>query len=186
MSILDRLTGAVPPFVAQDPVMAEAYQAVAAELELVLGVAAETPEQAWPQLTSWAIDRLEEIYDVPRAPDTGLEQRRSVLLAKMRAAPVSTLARIINVATSYGGQGIELTEHPVDQAIHISILDELGHPAYLEAMKASLRSAVPAHLAITFALRWLLWQEILARGDTWVQIRTSGVSWANLKEHGEV
>lgn len=186
MTALERLIAAVPPFVGEDPVMAAIYAAIAHELDVALEQARTTPAQACPQLVSWGLARLEAIYDVIPAAGASDAQRRGVLLAKMRAAPVSTLERIRNVASSYGGDGVEIVEDASAYAVHLRVLNVLGNPDYMDELRRSLRAAVPAHLALVITLRWLTWNELRDRGETWAQIYASGVTWANLKEHGGV
>ena len=53
-------------------------------------------------------------------------------------------------------------------------------------MKASLRAAVPAHLAIEFVLRWLTMGELKASGTTWGQLQAAGVTWEQLKTYDVV
>lgn len=186
MSVLSDMLGMIPEFVRDDPMMQAYYEAVAPELETLFAEGLAAPGQAWVLTVSSEIDRLERIFGIIPNPLESLETRRSKLTAKLRGGLVSTLASLRETAESYAGVGIDITEDPSTYTLEISILNYLGVPAYLEALKASILAATPAHLAVLFTLRWLIWNELITRADTWDTIYAAGITWAALKEYGEV
>lgn len=186
MTELERLEAMVPPFVTEDPVMHAFYAAAAPELEAAGVAVADLPKQIWPHLATWGIARLEKIFGLATDPSQPLESRRSALVAKLRGSGTSTFAQIRAIAESYSNGGLAITERFDAYTVEIEFIDDLGVPAYLDALKASLRAAVPAHLAIEFVLRWLTMGELKASGTTWGQLQAAGITWEQLKTYDVV
>ena len=183
MTELERLESCVPAFVREDPIMQEFYAAVSPEIEAAGGAVADLPKQIWPHLATWGIARLERVFGIPTDPSRPVEARRSALVAKLRGSGTSTLAQIKAIADSYANSGVALTERFGAYTVEIEFTDDLGVPPYLEDLKATLRAAIPAHLAIEFVLRWLTLGELAAAGVTWGRLKSEGVTWEQLKTY---
>ncbi len=183
MSTTDVLKSYVPPFVREDPMMAAFYEAVGPELEAVFDLGVSIPAQAWPHLATWGISRLERIFGVQTDDSMTLEGRRSALLARLRATGTSTLPNIVNIARSFAGGSVEITEDIANYKVTIEFTDDLGVPPYLDELKAALREAVPAHLLIEYILLWTTWGELDAAGVTWGALDAAGVTWGELKTY---
>ena len=175
----------VPPFIREDPVMAAFYDAVAPELHDAKTTISQIPLQIWPHLATWGIARLEKVFGIQPDPGKPLESRRSVLLAKLRGTGTSTLSQIKTIAESYANGGVALTERFSDYTVDIEFTDDLGVPVYLQELKASLRAAIPAHLAISFILKWLTFDALKQTGVTWDELAATGVTWEQLKTYKE-
>lgn len=159
------------------------YTAVAPELEAVGGAVADLPKQIWPHLATWGIARLERVFGIPIDPSRPVEARRSALVAKLRGSGTSTLNQIKAIAASYANSGVALAERFDAYTVEIEFTNDLGVPPYLDDLKATLRAAIPAHLAIEFVLRWLTLGELAATGVTWGQLQSEGVTWEQLKTY---
>ena len=159
------------------------YAAAAPELEAAGVAVADLPNQIWPHLVTWGIARLEKVFGLATDPSQPLVARRSALQAKLRGSGTSTLAQIRAIAQSYSNSALAISERFGDYTVEIEFTDELGVPAYLDALKDSLRAAVPAHLAIEFVLRWLTMDELKDAGVTWGQLNAAGVTWEQLKTY---
>lgn len=183
MSTLDKLSSCVPAFVREDPIMQAFYAAVAPEVEAAGGAAVDLPAQIWPHLVTWGIARLERIFGIQVDPALPLASRRSALVAKLRSTGDSTLTQIKAIADSYASGAVSIDERHSDYTVEIEFIDEFGVPLYLESLKAALRAAVPAHLAIEFVLRWLSWGELKESGMTWGQLKADGITWEQLKTY---
>ena len=183
MTELERLGSYVPAFVWEDPIMQAFYTAVAPELEAVGGAVADLPKQIWPHLATWGIARLERVFGIPIDPSRPVEARRSALVAKLRGSGTSTLNQIKAIAASYANSGVALAERFDAYTVEIEFTNDLGVPPYLDDLKATLRAAIPAHLAIEFVLRWLTLGELAATGVTWGQLQSEGVTWEQLKTY---
>lgn len=183
MTMYDKLLSYVPPFVREDPVMAEYYAAVAPDLEAAAISVKDIPKQILPHLVTWGISRLERIFGIQVDDSLPLSSRRSALVAKLRSSGISTLAQIQSIAQSYASGAIGITELYAENKVNIEFIDELGVPVYLESLKSALRAAVPAHLAIEFVLRWLTWGELAASGKTWAELSAAGITFEQLKSY---
>jgi hypothetical protein len=180
---LEKLESMVPPFVREDPVMHAFYAAAAPELVSARAAVADLPLQIWPHLVTWGLARLEQVFGLPTDPSQPLESRRSALVAKLRGSGTSTLAQIRSIAQSFSNGGLAITERFSEYTVEIEFIDDLGVPPYLDSLKAALRAAVPAHLAIDFVLNWLTMDDLKASGKTWGQLKAAGVTWEQLKSY---
>lgn len=183
MTELEKLESMVPDFVREDPVMHAFYAAVAPEVTTAGAAVADLPMQIWPHMVTWGIDRLERVFGLPTDPSQPMEARRSALVAKLRGSGTSTLAQIRSTAQSFSNGGLAITERFSEYTVEIEFIDDLGVPVYLDSLKAALRAAVPAHLAIEFVLRWLTMGDLVAAGVTWGQLKDAGVTWEQLKTY---
>ena len=186
MTELEKLESMVPAFVREDPVMHAFYAAAAPEPEAAGVKVADLPKQIWPHLATWGIARLEKVFGLAADPSRPLEARRSALVAKLRGSGTSTLAQIRQIAESYSNGALAITERFDDYTVEIEFIDDLGVPVYLDALKKSLRAAVPAHLAIEFVLRWVTMGDLVSAGVTWGQLKDDGVTWEQLKTYDVV
>ncbi len=183
MSTADVLKAYVPPFVREDPVMAAFYDAVGPELEAAIDLGVSIPAQAWPHLATWGISRLERIFGVQTDDSMTLEGRRSALLARLRATGTSTLQNIVNIARSFAGGSVDITEDIANYKVTIEFTDDRGIPTYLDELKAAMREAVPAHLLIEYILLWTTWGDLAAGGVTFGALDAAGVTWGELKTY---
>jgi hypothetical protein len=183
MTELERLESMVPPFVREDPVMHTFYAAAAPELEAAGAAVADLPNQIWPHLATWGIDRLERVFGVATDHSLPLESRRSALVARLRGSGTSTLAQIKAIAESFSNSALAISERFGEYTVEIEFIDELGVPPYLDSLKAALRAAVPAHLDIEFIMKWFTMGELKAAGVTWGQLQSAGVTWEQLKTY---
>ena len=162
------------------------YAAVAPEVEATGIAAADLPAQIWAHLVTWGVARLERIFGIQADPASPLASRRSALVARLRSTGASTLAQIKVIADSYASGDVSIDERHSDYTVEIEFIDEFGVPIYLESLKAALRAAVPAHLAIEFVLRWLSFGELKESGMTWGELKDSGLTWEQLKSYDAV
>lgn len=135
--------------------------AAAAGILWVLGEVFRARALDWlGQLTidtaTWGIVYWEREYGVtPRITDT-LDDRRSRVKAKMRAPQTTTRAMLANVAAAYAAGAVSsVEEFPREHRVQFQFVSSGAFPTALDAMTASLREVIPAHIAFTVAVKLL-------------------------------
>ncbi|MEK4434237.1 putative phage tail protein [Paenibacillus sp. FSL K6-2862] len=126
---------------------------IAAELEGVL-------DQFYPESATWALERYERDLQIPTNPAKPEEQRRSVIISKMRGSGKVSGSMLKNVAQAYESGGIEVSVSPEEYLIRIRFIDTWGLPPNLDDLKAAIEDIKPAHMTVEYRLRYLTIAEV--------------------------
>lgn len=104
-----------------------------------------------------AINLYEQIFNIKTFGD--LETRRSMLIAKLRGAGVTTQSLVQNVAESFTYGEVQVIQEFERYVVKIKFIGEKGIPKSLEALKQSLQEIIPAHLDIEYIFMYMTWEE---------------------------
>lgn len=130
---------------------------------------------------TWSLARWETIFGFPVDESKPSDQRRSVILARLRGIGTVTVAMIESVAEAYANGDVSVTEDNANGKVIITFISERGIPANLEDIQAALREIIPAHLAIEFRFTFLTWDEIDGVNDTWTEWEAHGFTWDQME-----
>ncbi len=83
------------------------------------------------------------------------EFRRTRILSKLRGAGTTTKQMIKNVAESFSNGQVDIIEYNSGGRFVVKFVGTLGAPPNLNDLKASIEEIKPAHLAVTYAYRYL-------------------------------
>ena len=98
---------------------------------------------------TWGLALWEFEYGIQTDASKSLDARRTVLKAKMRGAATTTAAQILRIVNAYtGNDSCEVTEYPREYLVGVSYTLDLDKQDRVEACRASLREALPAHLGL--------------------------------------
>lgn len=114
---------------------------------------------------------------IPRNLSLPIEERREVIIAKLRGSGTTTLQLVKDVASAFAYGEIQVTEVNEIYTIKIKFIGEKGIPLNLEGLKKALREIIPAHLDIKFEFTYTTWGEHKAR--TWGDLLAS--TWHQAK-----
>lgn len=115
-------------------------------------------DQFFVETASWALSRWEKIFGIYVDVNKPLDQRRSVILAKLRGAGVTTVALVKEVADSWYNGSTEIIES--SGKVSIKFNSNLGVPSNLSDVEKALREIIPAHLLIEFLFSYLLIRDV--------------------------
>ena len=118
----------------------------------------ESLDQLFIETATWALGRWEKIFGVYTDVNKPIEQRRSVIFAKMRGAGVTTVALVKEIADSWYNGSTEVIEG--SGVVSIKFNSNLGVPSNLADVEKALREIIPAHLLIEFLFSYLLIRDI--------------------------
>lgn len=104
---------------------------------------------------TWGLREWERICGVPTDESKPIEERRSVIKAKLRGYGVVTVDHIKNVADSFYGGQTEITEQFATYTIVVKFTSSYGVPTNLSDLQDVLREIIPAHLAIKYEFKFV-------------------------------
>ena len=114
---------------------------------------------------SKGMEKFEEDYGIKVAPNSHLDDRRSVILAKMRGQGTCTEQMVKNMAMAFSGGEVELEQHPEDFSVDIKFVGTLGIPPNMEDFRRAVEEVLPAHITYLLVYTYATWQ--MARSFTW-------------------
>ncbi|UNK17641.1 YmfQ family protein [Paenibacillus sp. N3/727] len=130
------------------------------ELDILAGRLKDMLDQHYPETATWTLSRYEQDLSIPTNLSKPVEQRRSVIISKMRGSGKVSGSMLKNVAQAFERGSIDVTVQPAEYKITIRFMDTLGIPPNLEDLKSAMEDIKPAHLAVEYALRYLTIEEV--------------------------
>lgn len=116
--------------------------------------------QYYPETATWALSRYEQDLNIPVNLSKPMEQRRSVVISKMRGSGKVSASMLKNVAQAYERGSIEVSVLPDAYKVTIHFRDTLGIPPNLSDLKSAIEEIKPAHMIVDYALRYLTIAEV--------------------------
>ena len=110
-----------------------------------------------------------------------LAERRSRIISKIRGIGTVTVAMIKDVAESFEYGLVNVTEDNANYAFEIKFTDVCGVPSRIADVQAAIEDIKPAHLAVTYAYTYTVYNVIATSGLTYDQIRTAGITYEQVK-----
>jgi hypothetical protein len=139
----------------------------------------ETLDQNFIATATWGLEIWERELGVAVSTGQNLEQRRSVVLSKIRGIGTVTSELIRNVASAYAKGTVEVVgnELPTPYTVSIKFVDTRGIPESMTALKGVIREVVPAHLEILYLYTYLNWSELDAAEYSWDELDEAELTW---------
>lgn len=116
--------------------------------------------QFYVNTATWGLADWERVLGIETDESKPQEERRSVVMSKMRGTGTVTVSLIESVAESYDGGDIEVTEDPSTYSITVKFVSTVGIPPNLDDLKRAVREIVPAHIEIQYEYSYLLIEQI--------------------------
>lgn len=116
--------------------------------------------QFFIQTATWGLDYWETYAGIKKQVTLSYEQRREIVLAKLKVTGMCTIAKIKEVANSFvGGENIKIIE---DYANYNVIIDFIGtHPESFKKFLAAIDEIKPAHIMINYEFPYNLWKRFV-------------------------
>ncbi|MEC0171425.1 putative phage tail protein [Paenibacillus graminis] len=160
MSGAERLKSYQPGYYTDVLEMSKLLEGEGPEFDLLPARIEELLQQAYPGYATWALSRYERELHIVVDAGKPTDQRRSVIVSKMRGFGKGSGDLLKNVAEAYDGGTIDVSVLPAEYRIVITFVDTVGIPINLDDLKAALEEIKPAHMALSYAFRYLLIKEI--------------------------
>lgn len=139
----------------------------------------ELLDQSFISRATWGLQQWEYELGIVNT-DNIVSWRRETLLAKLRGMGTSTKWRIKNVAETFSGGEVEVTEYNKDHRFEIKFVGILGIPDNMAGFLNVLDEIKPAHLGYTIKYSYTVWNMLLPL--TWSEAGTR--TWGQLRVYG--
>lgn len=185
MSRADVMLAYVPKFIQT----ARAYKAIidaeGTEFDLLRTNLEDILKQFYVETaTEWGLDLWEQMLGLKSYAGKPLDQRRSRIISKLRGMGTVTVSLIKNVAESYVYGAVEIIENPAQYSFTVKFIDARGVPPNIDDLKAAIEEIKPAHLAVAYEFRYLIWDELDAKNITWDQLGAKNLTWDEFETGG--
>ncbi|CAM3030535.1 DUF2313 domain-containing protein [Paenibacillus taichungensis] len=117
-------------------------------------------DQFYPESATWALERYERDLQIQTNQAKPDDQRRSVIISKMRGSGKVSGSMLKNVAQAYESGSIDVSVSPEEYLIRIRFIDTWGLPPNLDDLKAAIEDIKPAHMTVEYRLRYLTISEV--------------------------
>lgn len=159
-------------------------QAAGPELDRFRQGINEVLDQWFARKASWGLDRWEEelgLIDYTGKPD---KQRQDRIVSKIRGVGTVTIQLLKATCEAYDGGAVDVTEQPELYQFTVEFVDTYGIPPNLDDLKTAIEDIKPAHLAVAYIFRYLLWEELDARSIAWDQLDSKALAWNDFETGG--
>lgn len=167
-----------PPFLSEIRELKAIYEAEGYAAGLLEHELSDLLDQCFISTSTWGLTRWEQVYGLATNMALSYEQRREILLAKLRGQGTTTAQMIKETAETFSGGEIEVIEDNPNHHFTVRFIGIKGIPRNMNAFISMLEDIKPAHLAYSFEYRYTTWSELINRswssavGFTWDSIRT--------------
>lgn len=176
------LAGYAPPFLAEVLELAEIYRTEGPEIGLLQHELRDLLDQCFIETATWGLLRWEKMLGVAANMSLTYEQRREILMAKLRGHGTTTKRMIEETAATFSGGEVNVIEDNPNHLFVIQFIGIKGIPRNMQAFINMLEDIKPAHLAYRFEYRYTIWEEL--KPYTWKQL--GAMIWDEVRTLKEV
>lgn len=158
-----------PPFLAEIRELKAIYETEGYAVGLLEHELADLLDQCFILTATWGLTRWEEVYGLTTNMALSYEQRREILMAKLRGQGTTTAQMIKETAETFSGGEIEVIEDNPNYHFTVRFIGIKGIPRNMNAFISMLEDIKPAHLSYSFEYRYTTWSELIDR--SWNSVR---------------
>ena len=141
-----------------DPTVKTLADAICGVLAALETEAASVPPQISLDAVTWNLETEERLVGITPAPGATPEERRTALKSKWRSGGKLTIEQVQAVCDAW--KNGEVVVSFTGGKIRLQFVGAYGVPVDLDALKASVRLVIPAHLAMEYVIKYLLIRDI--------------------------
>lgn len=172
---------ALPKYYADSHIVANLTSREAAELFDYQERLRDVLDQFFVLSATWGLDIWEEICGLPVQSGKPDDQRRSVILSKMRGAGTVTIDVIHEVVDAFENGEVSVREDFANYEVVVTFIGKRGIPPNVDDVKDAVREILPAHLNVRFEYTYLSWEELDGAALTWDRLDAMNMTWDDLE-----
>ena len=142
----------------KDPTVKTLADAICGVLSALETEAASVPPQISLDAVTWNLETEERLVGITPAPGATPEERRTALKSKWRSGGKLTIEQVQAVCDAWRNGEVIVT-FPGSK-LRLQFVGAYGVPVDLDALKASVRLVIPAHLAMEYVIKYRLIRDI--------------------------
>lgn len=144
----------LPSYYKDSAVMTTLMAANASELQLMDDKFNSVLNQFIIGLADTTLGRWENELGLPSGAGKPIDQRRAIIIAKLRGAGTTTVELLQTTAAAYTNGDIEVIEDAANSTVTIKFISVIGLPPNINDLKASIDEIIPAHLLVTYQYKY--------------------------------
>jgi uncharacterized protein YmfQ (DUF2313 family) len=152
----------------------------ATEFERIHSNISEVLAQFFIDTATWGLANWEQVVGVKTDESKPVEQRRSVVKSKLRGVGTVTVELIQNVAESWYGGDVEVTQEPSQYLVTVEFVSSYGVPENLDDVEWALRDIIPAHLQLAFKFRFVTYDMLKNNYATYDTMTATGLTYGEI------
>ena len=137
------------------------------------------------ETATWGLKYWERLVGVTTDESKPIEERRSVVRSKLRGVGTVTVELIKNVAESFDFGNVEIEERSSEYTIIVKYVSMMGVPPNLADIEKALRDIIPAHLAINFIFKFVLYNRVKTVFSNYGDLAANVSNYSQLLEYDE-
>lgn len=154
------LTRYVPPFLAQIQELAEIYRTEGYEAGRLQYDLTDLLDQCFIVTATWGLVLWEQMYGGDTNLALSYEQRREILMARIRGQGTTTKKMIQETAAAFSGGEVQVIEDNPHAHFIIRFVGVKGIPRNMQAFIGMLEEIKPAHLTYEFQYTYTVWNNL--------------------------
>lgn len=139
--------------------------------------------QFFVESATWGLAYWERAFGITTDESKSYDQRRSVILSKMRGSGSVTVSLIEEVAEAYDNGDVAVSLDPASYTVTITFISTKGIPQNIDDTEQALRDIIPAHMAIEFKFTYMTWDDLNGYGLTWGGVNNLGLTWEEFERY---
>jgi uncharacterized protein YmfQ (DUF2313 family) len=156
MSGADTLKTYVPDFITQSKTFQAVYNSQGPELDNLQSIATDIVNQCFVGTATWGLDIWENTLGIPTVPGKPYDQRKSLIISKLRGVGTVNAALIQSISDSYSDGNVSVAVDTTNYTVTVTFNDIRGIPQNVDDIQTVLASVLPAHLSLTFKFTYTL------------------------------
>lgn len=150
----------LPEFLYQSKLYTNILEASQSEIDILLSEASSLLYELIPNQTTHLIDKWEELLGIKSDTSKSIEQRRSVVVSKLRGFGTVNESFLENVANSYDCGEVDIIPDNENYKFKVKFISALGIPENIDDLKQIIEEVKPAHLGVEYLYKYLLVKDI--------------------------
>lgn len=156
----DKLKALVPEAISQLIEFTEIYSTQGVEIDSIYGAVDDIVNQCFVNTATWGLAYWEHVLNIPTDVTKEAAYRRDVILSKIKGVGTVTVSLIDTISESYDNGEIDIIEHPDTYSFEVKFVGTFGLPPNLQDLKDAINNVKPAHLNVTYSIRYFLINQI--------------------------
>ncbi len=170
----------LPPIFSQSPEFKEMARVQGKVFDRLESHISDVLNQHFIDDATWGLSIKEQEFKIPTDINKPLDQRRSVLKAKMRGIGTVSASMIKSVAESFQNGTVEVRAIKNQSKILITFNDVYGIPPNLEDIKNANRKILPSHRIIEFKFKYNTYDSVKVAFAKYDVLTAAGILYEEL------
>lgn len=149
----------------------------ATEIELLHSRIADVLNQFNVESSTWGLKAYEFDVGVTTNVNKPIDQRKSVVISKLRGAGTTTKELIESVSEVYSHTDVEVTEDNPHYNVIIKFVGRYGVPPNMDDLERLLREIIPAHMIYTLVFMYVTYDKLKAKYASYDELSSTGFTY---------